>query len=236
MAVGDTTPRQRYREQVRGEIKRAALEQIRAGGIAALSLNAVAKQMGLTGPALYKYFKNRDDLLTELICDAYDEAAAAMRVTATRGVDASPREQLHALGTAYREWAVGAPHLYQLLAGTPSPSYEAPAETVDRARAVLGPLLPVLGRGQCPPAAGELRDQMQRWLDETTAVADWVRGCAPDADPATALAGTVVAWARLHGIVSLEVQGQFSGMGHRAATLLDAEMEALADSMRLPGA
>ncbi|HZX36905.1 MAG TPA: TetR/AcrR family transcriptional regulator [Streptomyces sp.] len=238
MAVGNTTPRQRYREQVRGEIKQAALEQIRAGGIAALSLNAVAKQMGLTGPALYKYFKNRDDLLTELICDAYDGAAAAMRGTAARAVDASPREQLHALGTAYREWAVGAPHLYLLLAGTPSPSCEAPAETVDRARAVLGPLLPVLGRGQCPPGVGELREQMQQWLDETPAVADWVRGCAPDAgvDPAMALAGTVVAWARLHGIVSLEVQGQFSSMGHRAATLLDAEMQALADSMGLPGA
>ncbi|NUK07079.1 TetR/AcrR family transcriptional regulator [Streptomyces lunaelactis] len=240
MAVsGKTTPRQRYRDQVRGEIKQAALEQIRTGGAPALSLNAVAKQLGVTGPALYKYFKNRDDLLTELICDAYDDAASAMRRAAVRVADGSPRERLHALGTAYRQWAVDAPHLYQLLAGTPSPSYQAPAETVERARAVLGPFLPVLGGGHCPPAAEELRAQMRRWLDETPAVVEWVNSNMPDAgadpDPATALAGTIIVWARLHGIVSLEVQGQFSGMGHRVATLVDAEMGALADSMGMAG-
>ncbi|WP_405652537.1 TetR/AcrR family transcriptional regulator [Streptomyces sp. RK9] len=231
-----STPRQRYRDQVRGEIKAAALEQIRAGGAPALSLNAVAKGLGLTGPALYKYFRNRDDLLTELICDGYDAAAVAMREAADRAAGAPARERLLALGTALRAWAIGAPHVYQLLAGTPSPGYQAPPETTDRARAVLGPLLGVLGQGDCAGAALELRAEMRFWLNETPAVEEWVRAWAPDVDPATALAGTVTAWARLHGIVSLEVQGLFGGMGHRPGTLLKAEMEALADAMGLPGA
>nr|BCB17014.1 putative TetR-family transcriptional regulator [Streptomyces nobilis] len=229
-----STPRQRYRDQVRGEIKQAALEQIRAGGAPALSLNAVAKGLGLTGPALYKYFRNRDDLLTELICDGYDAAAAAMRAAAVRVADAPPREQLLALGTAFRAWAVESPHVYQLLAGTPSPGYHAPPETVDRARGVLGPLLGVLGRGDCRGAALELRAEMRFWLNDSPAVGEWVKSWAPDVDPATALAGTVTAWARLHGVVSLEVQGLYEGMGHRAGTLLNAEMEALADAMGLP--
>ncbi|MFD9904397.1 TetR/AcrR family transcriptional regulator [Streptomyces sp. NPDC059063] len=229
------TPRQRYRDQVRAEIKSAALEQIRAGGAPALSLNAVAKQLGLTGPALYKYFRSRDDLLTELICDGYDAAAAALRTAAARVADAPPRRQLLALGEAFRAWATGSPHVYQLLAGTPSPTYQAPAETVDRARAVLGPLLGVLGQGDCRGAALDLRAEMRFWLNESPAVEEWVKHWAPDTDAATALAGTVTAWARLHGVVSLEVQGLFTGMGHRPGTLLAAEMDALADAMGLPG-
>ncbi|MEI5097339.1 TetR/AcrR family transcriptional regulator [Streptomyces sp. PmtG] len=230
-----TTPRQRYRDQVRAEIKQAALEQIRAGGAPALSLNAVAKRLGLTGPALYKYFRKRDDLLTELISDGYDDAAAALRSAADRVAGAPPRRQLLALGEAFRAWAVASPHVYLLLAGTPSPGYHAPPETVDRARAVLGPLLGVLGQGDCRGAALELRAEMRFWLNQSPPVEEWVRSHAPEADPATALAGTVTAWVRLHGVVSLEAQGLFTGMGHRAGTLLRAEMEALADQMGLAG-
>ncbi|WP_030572158.1 TetR/AcrR family transcriptional regulator [Streptomyces aureocirculatus] len=231
-----SSPRRRYRDQVRAEIKEAALEQIRAGGAPALSLNAVAKGLGLTGPALYKYFRRRDDLLTELIRDGYDAAAAAMSDAADHTAGAPPRERLHALATAFRTWATGAPHVYQLLAGTPSPGYQAPPETVARARAVLGPLLGVLGQGDCRGAALALRAEMRFWLNGSPPVEEWVRSWAPDADAATALAGTVTAWARLHGVVGLEVQGLFQGMGHRPGTLLHAEMEDLADAMGLPAA
>ncbi|MGW5361839.1 TetR/AcrR family transcriptional regulator [Actinopolymorpha pittospori] len=235
MAVdGRSTPRQRYRDQVRAEIKHEALEQIRAGGIPALSLNAVAKRLGLTGPALYKYFRSRDDLLTELIGDAYDEAAAAIRRAGERVADAPARERLRALGAAYRQWALEVPHLYLLLAGTPSPSYAAPAEMVERARAVLGPFLPVLAQGRLHPGVEELRAQLRRWLEETPAADEWVTSHTPAGDPATALTGTIIAWTRLHGAVSLEVQGQFAGMGHQPATLVEVEMDSLADAMGLP--
>ncbi|MGP3922979.1 TetR/AcrR family transcriptional regulator [Streptomyces sp. 8N616] len=235
MPTGRDTPRQRYRNQVRNEIKQAALAQMGTGGAGALSLNAIARTLGMTGPALYKYFGSRDDLLTELIRDAYDDAAAAVRRAARATAAGSPRERLHALAAAYREWAVKAPHLYQLLAGTPSPTYQAPAETVENARAVLGPFLTVLAHGQCWPAAEGLRAELERWLSRTPAAAAWVHDYAPEADAATALAGTIIVWARLHGIVSLEVQGQFDGMGHRAATLLAVEVESIADSMQLSG-
>ncbi|MFC4530727.1 TetR/AcrR family transcriptional regulator [Sphaerisporangium dianthi] len=233
MAVRGGTPRQRYRDQVRAEIKEAALAQIGSGGAAALSLNAVAKQLGVTGPALYKYFRSRDDLLTELIGDGYDQAAAAADAAAARVAGRPPRERLHALAAAYRAWAVAAPHLFHLLAGTPSPGYQAPPETLERARAVLGPFLSVIALGRPPHGAEELTAQMARWAAETPPVADWVRAYAPEGDAATALAGAVVIWARLHGIVSLEVQGQFDGMGHSPATLLDTEVEAFADAWSL---
>ncbi len=227
---GMSTPRQRYRDQVRSEIKQIALVQIGEGGAAALSLNAVAKQLGVTGPAIYKYFRSRDDLLTELILEGFDEVGAAVRAAVREG---SPRERLHALARAFRGWAVANPHLFQLLAGTPSPGYQAPPESVLRARDVLGPFLPVFAGGRCRRGAEGLRDQMLRWVERTPAVAEWVRAFAPEGDPATALAGTLMAWAQLQGVVSLEVQGQFAGMGHDGSTLLAACVDGLADMMDL---
>src|ERR1044072_916013 len=67
--------RQQYREQTRQEAKRIALEQLAADGIAGISVNAIGKRMGVTGPALYRYFANRDALLTELISDGYHDMA-----------------------------------------------------------------------------------------------------------------------------------------------------------------
>lgn len=234
MPVGKDTPRQRYRDHVRAEIKQAALRQIGAGGPASLSLNAIARELGVTGPALYKYFGSRDALLTELILEGYESVAAAVRAEDARTAGRPARERLHALAAAYRTWAVDVPHLYQLLAGSPSPGYEAPSETVDSARAVLGPFLGVLAQGSARSAAGALEDELAAWAESTPEVAEWVRKYAPDADPGPVLAASVTVWSRMHGAVSLEIQGQFTGMGHRGSTLLASEMDALADAMGLP--
>jgi AcrR family transcriptional regulator len=234
VADAGTTPRQRYRAQVVDEIKQAALAQISTGGAAALSLNAIAKILGVSGPALYKYFRSRDDLLTALICDGYDDAAAAVRRAELSAAGAPPRVRLHALAGAYRQWALDQPHRYLLLSGPPSPTYHAPAETVDRARAVLGPFVAVMAQGRPWPAAAALVDELRTWIGSTPAVADWIRSHAPDGDPAGALAGAISLWARMHGVVSLEVQGSFNGMGHRPATLYALEVDALADVLALP--
>ena len=45
-----TGMRERYRAHVREEVKAAALEQLAAGGPASLSVNAIAKAMGVSGP------------------------------------------------------------------------------------------------------------------------------------------------------------------------------------------
>jgi AcrR family transcriptional regulator len=72
---------------VRTEIKERAWEQIATAGASALSLNAIAKQMGMSGPALYRYYAGRDELITELITDAYRSLADALHSTASAGAD-----------------------------------------------------------------------------------------------------------------------------------------------------
>ena len=53
------SPRARYREQTRAEIKEIALRQLAEGGTAAVALTRIAKEVGLSGPALYRYFDSR---------------------------------------------------------------------------------------------------------------------------------------------------------------------------------
>ncbi|WP_084259674.1 TetR/AcrR family transcriptional regulator [Microtetraspora malaysiensis] len=110
MAESDaTSPRERYRTQVREEIKKQAWAQIAEAGASALSPNAIAKQIGMTGPALYRYFANRDELITELIRDAYRSLADVFHARAEAGAG------LAELAQALREWALADPQRYLLI-------------------------------------------------------------------------------------------------------------------------
>ncbi|MFF3459183.1 TetR/AcrR family transcriptional regulator [Streptomyces sp. NPDC002730] len=230
-------PRARYREQTRAEIKEAALRQLAEGGLAAIALTRIAKEMGMSGPALYRYFANRDDLLSALIRDAYDDLAEAIGVAAEACAVASQRARLHALADAFRAWGVEQPHRYLLIAGPPLPGYSAPADTVARARAALGPFLSVFVAGEPSGPAVRLVEQMTAWAEREPAVASWAEQYtelpASGSGVGRALAGAVLAWSQMHGAVSLEVAGQFTGMGHDPGTLLDAQIDALADAFRL---
>lgn len=238
MAETQQGPRARYREQTRAEIKEVALRQLADGGVAALALTRIAKEMGLSGPALYRYFASRDDLLSALIRDAYDDAATAIGAAAATARDRAPRERLRVLAGAYRGWAITQPHRYLLIQGSPVPGYVAPADTLERARAVLGPFLPVFAGGSPGAGVASVVDRMAAWLEADAGVGAWVAGYAPDTAgspgaSAAALAGALLAWAQLHGAVGLEVAGQFAGMGHDGETLLAAQTGMLADAFGL---
>ncbi|WP_069169871.1 TetR/AcrR family transcriptional regulator [Streptomyces griseus] len=234
------SPRARYREQTRSEIKDTALRQLAESGVAALALTRIAKEMGLSGPALYRYFASREDLLSALIRDAYDDAAAAVAQAVAQADAAAqgPRARLSTLAGAYRAWAVAEPHRYLLIQGAPVPGYVAPDDTRDRARAVLGPFLPVFAAGEPGAGISGLVAEMSAWHAGDDAVAAWVADYVPDAArdsarPAAALAGAVLVWAQLHGSVGLEAAGQFAGMGHSGGTLLAAQLGLLADCFAL---
>ncbi|MEV5604640.1 TetR/AcrR family transcriptional regulator [Streptomyces sp. NPDC052299] len=238
MAETQQGPRARYREQTRAEIKEVALRQLADGGVGALALTRIAKALGLSGPALYRYFANRDDLLNALIRDAYDDAATAIGEAAATARARGPRERLRVLAGAYRAWAVSEPHRYLLIQGSPVPGYVAPDDTLERARAVLGPFLTVFVHGSPGADTAAMVDRMGAWLKRDTGVASWVAEYVPDAAgddraSAVALTGAVLAWSQLHGAVGLEVAGQFTGMGHDGETLLVAQSGMLADAFGL---
>jgi len=221
--------RARYRAATREEAKEIALRQLAAGGGEAVSLNAIGKEMGVSGPALYRYFASRDALLTELITDAYGDLATAVEAVARQGDGLAPRDQLRALATAIRVWALAQPHRYLLLYGTPVPGYVAPAGTVPLARRILAPLLSALA---ALPVAESAASPLLAALDAQ--LATWARHTAQGVS-APVLRRGLAWWTRLHGAISLEIEGHFGGMGFDPALLYDTEVDALLDGVGTGG-
>ncbi|MGW2031574.1 TetR/AcrR family transcriptional regulator [Streptomyces sp. NPDC001811] len=219
MAVaGKETPRDRYRAQVRAEIKERAWEQIAAAGAPGLSLNAIAKQMGMSGPALYRYFASRDDLFTELIRDAYRSLADTIRTAAASGAD------LAGLGHALRSWALRDSQRYFLIYGTPVPGYQAPDDITAIASEIMEALLDAARTtgGSAPGVDdGHPDARLEAHLAQHR---QWAAG--HPAQPA-ALRRALRFWTRLHGILSLELAGHFTGMGLDPAELYDNELHDL---------
>jgi AcrR family transcriptional regulator len=212
--------RERYRAHVRQEVKQAALRQLAESGPTALSVSAIGKQLGVSGPALYRYFASRDELLTELVIDAYHDLAAALSAAAGAASGPGPRARLAALVRAYRSWALAQPHRYRLLFGPPLPGYDAHAERlVEASQASMSVLLGILGElgtGAATPPGPPLAAQLLSWADTRSL----------DADPATALRA-VLTWSRLHGFVSLEIAGNFASMGIDPGQVFEAELATL---------
>ncbi|MBK3562900.1 TetR/AcrR family transcriptional regulator [Streptomyces sp. MBT62] len=234
------TPRERFRERTRSEIKELALRQLASGGSSGLRLTLIAKALGLSGPALYRYYGSRDALVGALVTDAYLDIAHAIDDAGTGSAPSAPigpRAWLHRLALAYRSWAMRRPHLHQLIQGAPLPGHVATPGTSGGARGALGPFLGLFVGAEPGAAVAPLVEEMTAWADREPTVRDWVTartGLRTErAAMGIALAGTVMAWSTLHGTVSLEMALQFAGMGQRGDTLLTAHIESLAEGFRL---
>ncbi|MFB8275744.1 TetR/AcrR family transcriptional regulator [Nocardia colli] len=122
-----TTPRARARAQTMNDIVRIGREHLATDGAAALSLRAVARDLGVVSSAVYRYVSSRDELLTLLVVDGYNDLGDAVD-TALADAPDDPIEQMRVLGRTVRRWAHAEPARYGLLFGTPVPGYDAPAD------------------------------------------------------------------------------------------------------------
>ncbi|WP_142045303.1 TetR/AcrR family transcriptional regulator [Arthrobacter sp. SLBN-100] len=204
------TPRERARARTVADIIRLGRQHLAVHGAAALSLRAVARDLGVVSSAVYRYVENRDELLTLLLIDAFgelgDEVDAA--VAAVPEVDHVGR--FCALGRAVRAWAMREPASYALLFGSPVPGYEAPAErTTGPGTRVIVTLVGLLdaaaragrlkvgepGVGDIPAALGAdlsaIRSQFNLDMSERM------------------VARGVLVWSALFGAVSFEVFNQY---------------------------
>jgi AcrR family transcriptional regulator len=218
------TARERVRAELTAEITDAARRQLAEVGAAALSLRAVAREVGMVSSAVYRYFPSRDDLLTRLIVESYDALGAA----AERADDPSlaPRQRWLAVCRAVRDWARAHPHEYALLYGSPVPGYRAPEATIppaSRVGVVLGRIVADAARsGALPDTAGE-RDP---GLVSTEAVA--VLGGDHAAIDETVRVRALLAWSSLFGAISFELFGHFVGSVVDADRFFDRAMAELA--------
>ncbi|MGR6974361.1 TetR/AcrR family transcriptional regulator [Streptomyces cynarae] len=205
--------RARARMEVTAAIKDEARRQLAAGGAAALSLRAVARELGMVSSALYRYFPSRDDLLTALIIDAYDSLGEAAEAADAQAGGAAPAQRWVAVCEAVRAWALAHPHEYALIYGSPVPGYSAPQATIPAASRVGVLLMGIVRdayrqRGVArTPVPAELEPEARRMAGEL----------APDLPP-EAVTALVAAWAQLYGLVGFELFGQFNNVVEDRAT------------------
>ncbi|BCB81296.1 hypothetical protein Pflav_077060 [Phytohabitans flavus] len=102
--------------------------------------------------------------------------------------------------------------------GTPVPGYEAPAHTTQAATRTLGAFLEPIAALHPGSRAAVLEGQFEAGLADRDPDHPW-------SGPVLRLG--VTGWTRMHGVVSLEVEGHFTQMGFDPGLLFEAEVESL---------
>jgi len=201
------------RERTRAEIIRQILDvgrrHLATEGAAGLSLRAIARELGASSSAVYRYVASRDELLTMLIVAAYDALGAAAETKEAAVARADLAGRWLAVCGAVRDWALANPNEYALIYGTPVPGYTAPTATIAPAARVSTVLVGILAdaAGRLTPAIAE--DDVPPGDQKALAPA---RSTVGPEVPDALLHRGLMAWAALFGTVSFELFGQLHGI------------------------
>jgi AcrR family transcriptional regulator len=100
--------------KLREEILAAAGRLLEStGNDDAVTLRAVAREAGITAPAIYAHFADRGEILRTVVELSFTELAITLR-TAAEAHD-EPVDRLRAVGRSYLEFAVAQPNHYRML-------------------------------------------------------------------------------------------------------------------------
>ncbi len=229
--------RDRVRAATAQEIKQIARKILVDEGPDAVKLREIARQMGLTAPALYRYFDSRDVLLRNVCGDIFLEIAAdvqaAIQAASAGGISA----KFTAAAREFRRWSLSHPPEFALLFGAPLPGLDFKHTDIadESARTFSDTFLalyvelwqrkpfPVLEPDEIDP---NLRVQLERYR-EGVANNGQVLQVAAGSLPIGALLSFVYCWVRLYGMVSLEVFGHLGWVLDDAEPLFEMTMKEL---------
>ena len=231
------TRRERARADTDREIRETARKVLVTSGPEGLALRAIAREMGLSAPALYRYFPSREDLVEQLVADLYDELSDHLEAARDAAVPARPGVQLLAAARAFRQWATTHAVEFGLLFGSAAQGVvptvvppEAHAGTEGRvavtsgrfggvfatlmAQVYLEQPFPVPGGDELTP---ELRDQLEAWCAKL-----------PVALPLGVMSVFLSCWITLYGMVCMEVFGHLRFALDDPGPMFESEMRRMA--------
>jgi AcrR family transcriptional regulator len=230
-----TTRRERMRDATLLEIKEVAREHLHAHGPSGITLRGIARDIGMTAPALYRYYASLDDLLAAMIATYIDEMSDAMEAARDALPEEAFGERLLAVTRAFRRWALDHPAEFTMVFGAPVPGFSEPEEgDVRRAGGRLAGIFFRLFAGlwrQRPfpvPADEEIAPELGRPL--LAFAGTWAADM--EAVPLGVLLLYASSWVRLYGLVTMEVFGQTDFLFEDAEPLFEAE---LTDLSRIVG-
>ena len=215
--------RDRVRAATTEEIKQTARQLLVEQGPEAVSLRAIARQMGMTAPALYRYFDSHEKLIKHVIADIFTELTEDLHAaieSAGAGSNGDLTAKVMAACWEFRRWSLDHKREFGMLFGTPIPGVdvekdEITAECGSQFGATFLVLILELWRKSPFPVPPDdaidtgLRDQLARYRDGLGSLGTGL--------PLGLLLIFLRCWTRLYGTLSLEV------FGHLGFALDDAE-------------
>ncbi len=228
--------RDRQRADTVREIKETARTVLVEQGPDGLALRAVARAMGMTAPALYRYFDSREDLVEHVVADLYDELVAVLEEARDDARPATSPVQLLACSRAFRRWATTHHAEFGLLFGSVEDGVVPPHGTTaepgvaELAAKRFGTVFAVLiadvyAQRRFPvPAEDEidpdLQEQLRTWCAEF-----------PVQLPLGVMQVYLSCWIRLYGMVCMEVFGHLQFALHDAEPMFEAELHRLGERL-----
>lgn len=110
-----TDHRSKVRARTYQEIRQVARDLLVAEGLQAVTINAVARRMGMSGPAIYRYYDSHDDLIAGLTAEFYREVTVAIE-----GARVSGTVNLVPMNRALRHWAITNSAGFRLIFASPT--------------------------------------------------------------------------------------------------------------------
>ena len=209
----EATRRERLRAETEQEIRQQARALLVRHGRDAVTLRAIARELGITAPALYRYYDSREDLLRQLRDDICTDMAAELDDDLAALDDDRVRAQVYTVCQGFRRWALAHPQEFALV-------FASTENTIGPQRDQFGRIfLEVTGRlVACHPVTKHVDEEVPESLHaDLTAFQQVLLGvvterCVQVSDDVLNL-GTIYHivqfWVRLYGHVALEVFGRF---------------------------
>jgi AcrR family transcriptional regulator len=231
--------RERVRATTVQEIKLTARQVLVEQGPKGLTLRAIARDMGMTAPAIYRYFPSLDGLLEHVVADLYNEVTDALEAAR----DELPADDLGgpmlAVSRTFRRWALAHPGEFGLLFGSPIAALAGPPDgdhrdgpahaASQRFGRLFGELVARLYQQQPFPIKAE--DEIDPQL--ATRLREWCEDF-PVPLPLGAMQVFVSCWIRLYGAVCLEAFGHLRFAVEDAEPMFEAELQSLAGLLGAP--
>ncbi|MFI1510460.1 TetR/AcrR family transcriptional regulator [Streptomyces sp. NPDC020597] len=225
--------RDRVREATVREIHQSARTLLVTKGPAAVTINAVAREMGMSGPSLYHYYASRDALVDAVTAGFFQELAEAMEHDRDERTGAPPADRFLGACRAMRAWAVSHPAEFEWIFASPvSGTQHQPDSARHQAglrfeSVFIDMIVEVWNTRPFPvPELNELPEGLPEQLHAYSRLID--RRLPPEA-----VHVYVTCWSRLYGLLCLEVLHQMDFVLTDMQPLFEQCLSELSDMLGL---
>jgi AcrR family transcriptional regulator len=213
--MSDTTRRDRSRVDTDHEIRQVARTLLVDRGREAVTLRAIAREMGITAPALYRYYDSFEDLIQQVCADICTDLAAELATDIAAVPDDDQVGRVFAVCRGFRWWAIAHPREFSLVFASTAMPGEAVGDGSDPfSRIFLIVVASVLAtRELIVPTEDEVPEALRADLAAfrgalLEALTETGTDLPGDRFPLGVAYTMLRTWVRLYGQVALEVFGR----------------------------